>query len=155
MRFIIAIVLLSLLAPLTVTAASVPAADAKTHCSVCGMFVQRHPDWQVVLELDSAPPQFFCAPKDLFKFLLFPDRYHPHLSRQQIKAIHLKDYYSLEVIDGRGAYFVTGSDIRGPMGNDLIPFLRREDAQGFLQDHKGRHLLPFADITPAVLQELE
>lgn len=156
MRWLIALSLLTLLGlPLAATAAAVPAADAKTHCGVCGMFVQRHPDWLAVLELDSAPAQFFCGPKDLFKFLHFPDRYLPEISRKNIRAIHLKDYYSLEFIDGKAAYFVIGSDILGPMGKDLIPFARREDAAGFLQDHDGQRLLPFADITPALLQELE
>ena len=119
------------------------------------MFVQRHLDWLAVLELDSAPSQFFCGPKDLFKFLHFPERYRPEISRKSILAIHLKDYYTLEVIDGRKAFFVTGSDIRGPMGNDLIPFARRADAEGFLQDHDGRRLVPFAETTPALLQEQE
>lgn len=156
MRCGIVLLLLSLLgSPLAAAAAKIPTADAKTHCSVCGMFVQRHPDWLAVLELESAPAQFFCGPKDLFKFLHFPGRYLPEISRKNLRAIHLKDYYSLEVIDGQAAYFVLGSDIRGPMGHDLIPFARREDAAGFLQDHNGRRLLPFADITPALLQELE
>lgn len=156
MRRIMTLVLLALLAsPLATSAAAVPAADSKTHCGVCGMFVQRHPDWLAVLELESAPAQFFCGPKDLFKFLHFPGRYLPDIPRKTIRAIHLKDYYSLEVIDGKAAYFVIGSDVRGPMGNDLVPFARREDAEGFLQDHAGRRLLSFAEITPALLRELE
>ncbi len=156
MKWIIALVLLTLLAsPVAASAAAVPGADAKTHCGVCGMFVQRHPDWLAVLELDSAPAQFFCGPKDLFKFVHFPGRYLPDIPRKTIRAIYLKDYYSLEVIDGKTAYFVIGSDVRGPMGNDLVPFARREDAEGFLQDHDGRRLLPFAEITPALLRELE
>lgn len=155
MRRLGLIILLALLLPAFSAPAAPPAPEAKSKCAVCGMFVQRHLDWLAVLELDSAPSQFFCGPKDLFKFLHFPQRYRPEISRKSILAIHLKDYYTLEVIDGRKAFFVTGSDIRGPMGNDLIPFARRADAEGFLQDHDGRRLVPFAEITPALLQEQE
>lgn len=155
MRYFAWSILLALLLFAAPAIAAPPTPQAKSKCAVCGMFVQRHPDWLAVLELESAAPQFFCGPKDLFKFVHFPERYRPEISRKSVLAIHLKDYYTLEFIDGRQAFFVTGSDIRGPMGNDLIPFARREDAAGFLQDHDGRRLLPFAEITPALLQEQE
>lgn len=155
MRYPSLIMLLALLVFAVPAMAAPPVPEAKSKCAVCGMFVQRHLDWLAVLELEGAAPQFFCGPKDLFKFLHFPQRYRPEIARNSVLAIHLKDYYTLEVIDGRQAFFVTGSDIRGPMGNDLIPFASREDATGFLQDHDGRRLLPFAEITPALLQEQE
>jgi nitrous oxide reductase accessory protein NosL len=155
MRYPSLIMLLALLVFAVPAMAAPPVPETKSKCAVCGMFVQRHLDWLAVLELEGAAPQFFCGPKDLFKFLHFPQRYRPEIARNSVLAIHLKDYYTLEVIDGRQAFFVTGSDIRGPMGKDLIPFGRREDAAGFLQDHDGRRLLPFADITPALLQEQE
>lgn len=155
MRRLGLIILLALLLPAFSAPAAPPAPEAKSKCAVCGMFVQRHLDWLAVLELEAAAPHYFCGPKDLFKFLHFPERYRPEISRKSVLAIHLKDYYTLEFIDGRQAFFVTGSDIRGPMGKELISFARREDAAGFLQDHDGRRLVPFAEITPALLQEQE
>lgn len=155
MRHLSLILLLVLLVFAVPAMAAPPVPETKSKCAVCGMFVQRHLDWLAVLELEGASPQFFCGPKDLFKFLHFPARYRPEIPRKSVLAIHLKDYYTLEFIDGRQAFFVTGSDVRGPMGKDLIPFGRREDAAGFLQDHDGRRLLPFAEITPALLQEQE
>lgn len=155
MRHLSLIILLALLVFAVPAMAAPPVPEAKSKCAVCGMFVQRHLDWLAVLELEGAAPQFFCGPKDLVKFLHFPQRYRPEIARKSVLAIHLKDYYTLEVIDGRQAFFVTGSDVRGAMGKELIPFARREDAAGFLQDHDGHRLLPFAEITPALLQEQE
>jgi nitrous oxide reductase accessory protein NosL len=56
-------------------------------------------------------------------------------------------------IDARSAWFVIGSDVLGPMGQELIPFAREEEARGFMQDHHGRTVLKFDDITPVTLKE--
>ena len=56
------------------------------------------------------------------------------------------DYYSLEPIDGRAAFYVIGSDVFGPMGKELVPFARREDAEEFLRDHSGRRIIVFDEI---------
>ena len=67
----------------------------------------------------------------------------------------MKDYYSLAFIDGRQAFYVIGSNVRGPMGKELVPFAGRADADGFLHDHQGKKVLRFGEITPATLKELE
>ena len=53
----------------------------------------------------------------------------------------MTDYYALEPIDGRTAFYVVGSDVFGPMGKELIPFAQRAQAEEFLKDHKGRAIL--------------
>jgi nitrous oxide reductase accessory protein NosL len=67
----------------------------------------------------------------------------------------VKDYYTLNAIDGRKAFYVVGSDVYGPMGQELVPFEKITDAQGFSEDHKGKNILRFGEITPAVLDTLE
>ena len=67
----------------------------------------------------------------------------------------MKDYYSLEFIDGRTAFYVEGSDVYGPMGKELVPFGREKDARQFLKDHKGKSLLRFGEITKEVLKGLQ
>jgi nitrous oxide reductase accessory protein NosL len=39
--------------------------------------------------------------------------------------------------------FVTGSDVLGPMGKELVPILGREAAETFRRDHAGEKLLRF------------
>ncbi|PKN13665.1 MAG: nitrous oxide reductase accessory protein NosL [Deltaproteobacteria bacterium HGW-Deltaproteobacteria-4] len=152
--FLFLTLLLGCVTPL-LAAVSLLEPGAKSKCAVCGMFVTRHPDWSAALEVEGASPEFFCSPKDLLKFIHFPKRYLPEISRQHIKNIQVKDYYTLNAIDGRRAWYVTGSDVLGPMGHDLVPFLRREDAEGFLQDHIGRQIVTFEQITPPLLKELD
>ena len=53
------------------------------------------------------------------------------------------EYYDMNMIDARKAFFVIGSDIYGPMGNELIPLATEEDARNLLKDHKGKR---FSDL---------
>ena len=52
----------------------------------------------------------------------------------------------MEFIDGRKAFYGSGSDTYGPMGKELIPFEKETQAQEFLKDHKGKTVLTFGEI---------
>ncbi|MEX1309973.1 MAG: nitrous oxide reductase accessory protein NosL, partial [Candidatus Sulfomarinibacteraceae bacterium] len=52
------------------------------------------------------------------------------------------------------AFFVAGSDVRGPMGAELVPFATREDAEAFRSDHRGAAVLAFDDIDLDTLRDL-
>jgi nitrous oxide reductase accessory protein NosL len=143
-------------------ACSAPAADkvpsvpsAKAKCPVCGMFVAKYTEWICSLSFKDGNRAYFDGPKDLFKFYLNPGRYGSARKQADIAAIHVKDYYSLASIDGREAYYVMGSDVFGPMGKELVPFAKRADAEGFLNDHGGKRLVRFKEITPALMNALE
>ncbi len=62
-------------------------------------------------------------------------------------AIRVTDFYNLQPVDARKAFYVIGSDVLGPMGHELVPLASREDAADFLKDHKGRRILSFDQVT--------
>ncbi len=68
--------------------------------------------------------------------------------------IAVTEYYGLHRINTYSAYFVVGSDVRGPMGHELIPLETLADAEEFLHDHRGSSILEFAEITPEWLRKL-
>lgn len=72
---------------------------------------------------------FFDGAKDLFKFLLDPARYAPGHRKEDLAGIYVTDFYNLERIDARKAYFVVGSDVLGPMGHELVPLASKADAE--------------------------
>jgi nitrous oxide reductase accessory protein NosL len=41
------------------------------------------------------------------------------------------------------------------MGRELIPFFTQEDARAFKKDHKGKRILVFEQVTPAVIGKLD
>lgn len=128
---------------------------AKAKCPVCGMLVAKYPDWVCSMTFRNSTSVYFDGPKDLFTYYLNPGRYGPARKQADIAEIHVKDYYSLAVIDGLQAFYVIGSNVLGPMGKELVPFARRDDAEGFMRDHRGRKILRFNEITRFVLKGLE
>ncbi len=51
--------------------------------------------------------------------------------------------------------YVTGSDIYGPMGRELIPFENGSDAREFMKDHKGKSILQFRQITYETVKAID
>lgn len=127
----------------------------KGNCAVCGMFVANFPDWAAVITFKDGSQAWFDGPKDLFTFLLDLKRFAAKRQATDIAAILVKDYYGLKHMDGRKAFFVSGSDVMGPMGKELVPFATEAEARGFLKDHKGQQVLSFSAITAATLKSLE
>jgi len=139
-------------------ASAAPAAaatpSAKDKCPVCGMFVAKYPNWVASSRLKDGTTYFFDGPKDLFSHYFDTQRYTPGKRQAEIITMSVKEYYSLKMIDARSAFFVSGSDVFGPMGSELIPFATQQDAASFMNDHKGKRLLRFKEITPAIIKAL-
>jgi nitrous oxide reductase accessory protein NosL len=129
--------------------------DPSTKCPVCGMFVAKYPDWVGQIRFKDGTAEFFDGAKDLFKYYLDLKKYHPARTQKDVGAIYVTEYYDFHQIDARKALFVIGSDVFGPMGRELIPLVNKEDADAFLKDHKGRHILRFEDITLRLISSLD
>jgi nitrous oxide reductase accessory protein NosL len=122
-------------------------------CVVCGMFVAKYPNWVTQLRDKTGKVRFFDGVKDLMAFYFAPASYGAD-SKLATEEIWVKDYYTLEWLDGRRAFYVVGSDIYGPMGEELIPFTDREAADNFLRDHHGTRVLAFDEITPEMVEAM-
>ena len=149
--------MLALLAamPLGAQALDLPRPRANDVCPVCGMFVAKYPGWVATLVFRDGSAAHFDGAKDLFKYLFDLAKYAPGRTREDVAAIGVTEYYGLTRIDARAAWFVTGSDVLGPMGHDLVPLATAADAEEFLGDHQGKEILRFADVTPQVLERLD
>jgi len=134
--------------------AKAPLPSAKDKCPVCGMFVAKFPNWVASSRLKDGTTYFFDGPKDMFTHYFDAGRYTPGKLQSEIMALAVKEYYSLKMIDARSAFFVSGSDVYGPMGSELIPFATEKDATAFMNDHKGKRVLRFQEITPAIIKAL-
>jgi copper chaperone NosL len=123
--------------------------DAK--CPVCGMFVAKFPKWAAKIETINNHTHYFDGVKDMMKFYFEPSKYAHEHKNSDISKIDVTDYYSLELIDGKNAYYVVGSNIYGPMGEELIPFKDESQAKKFMIDHFGKKLLKFNEIKKEIL----
>jgi len=134
--------------------APVPPA-AKDKCPVCGMFVAKYPDFVAEVVYADGGYAVFDGAKDLFKYLQNLRKYAPSRRAADIRAIYVTDYYALRLVDGKRAWYVSGSDVYGPMGHELIPFAAEAEGKEFLADHQGKRLLRFEDVTPDIVRELD
>lgn len=133
----------------------VPAPHPTDVCPICGMFVTKYPQWVATLVFQDGTARHFDGAKDLFKYLFDLAKYAPGRSRDDIAIIAATEYYGLARIDARGAWYVVGSDVLGPMGHELVPLATATDAEEFLGDHKGTAILRFDDVTPEILAGLD
>ena len=128
--------------------------SARDKCPVCGMFVGKYPNWIASARTKDGKTYFYDGPKDMFSHYFDPGHYTPGKVQGDIIGLSVKEDYSLETIDARKAFFVSGSDVHGPMGGELIPFGSQKDAALFLKDHKGKKILRFSEITPQAIKDL-
>lgn len=145
--------LLSLFISVQLLTASGDEPTADSRCPVCGMFVAKYPNWLARIRLENGSVQWFDGVKDLMVYYFDPEQYGG-AKQDAIKDITVRDYYSLEMIDGRSAFYVVGSDVFGPMGKEFIPFSTKAAAENFLKDHKGIEILEFNAITDERVNEM-
>ena len=127
------------------------AVPKEVKCPVCGMFVAKYPKWAARVDIDVK--HYFDGVKDMMKFYIF-DVDFPY-DRNKITNIEVTDFYTLKAINAYKAFYVVGSDVYGPMGNELIPFSTKEAAQNFMADHRGEKIIRFDDITPKLVMGLD
>lgn len=151
----ILLMILSFGASLSFAALKPQKAGPKDKCPVCGMFVAKYPDFAAQVQFRDGSAVHFDGTKDLFKYCLNLARYAPGRNPADITAVLVTNYYDLKPVDGRTAFYVLGSDIYGPMGRELVPFARESEARDFLKDHRGKSVVRFREVTPAVLRPLD
>lgn len=131
----------------------VPEVTKDTRCPVCGMFVKKYAPWITQLVSEDGEVKAFDGVKDLMAYYFEPELYGGKQIADSI-IVWVKDYYSQSWINGKEAFYVGGSDVMGPMGHELIPFLRSAAAENFMNDHKGTALLRFSDITLEMISDM-
>lgn len=115
-------------------------------CPVCGMFIYKYPRWASQIFYNDKHYSF-DGMKDLMKYYFD--------NNSDIVNILTRDYYSQKAFDAREGFYVLGSDVYGPMGNELIPFENEKDAKKFYIDHKGTKVLKFDEISSKIVFKLD
>lgn len=142
MRRLIFAVLFGLLSVAAVAAVP-PQPGEKERCAVCGMFVAPHPQWTAAIELKDGRRYYFDGPKDLFICLFDLATYLPGTRMEQVGGVYVTEYYGASLRPASEVVFVTGSDVLGPMGQELVPVLGLDAAAMFRRDHAGKALMRF------------
>ncbi len=119
----------------------------KDKCPVCGMFVYKYPAWVTMSVDKKGNRHYFDGIKDQLKYYFE----HP---RDGVR-LYAKEYYTKKTIELHNAFFVIGSDVYGPMGDELIAFDSLLKAQRFMEDHKGKRIVRFSDLNKELVWSLD
>lgn len=125
----------------------------KASCGVCGMYPARYPKWQTQIIFNDGMMVPFDGAKDMFKYLLNMGEFDKQHQRTEVAAIWVRDYADGGWLDGEAAFYVVGSSVMGPMGQELVPFATTEAAQKF-QGKNGGTVNRFAEINLEVIDKL-
>jgi copper chaperone NosL len=146
---------------------------AGDQCDICGMVIPDHPGPNGELFYAERTPSGHADPArfDSLRGCLFPFHFEHQRRDWNATAVYVTDYSTVDYTlstegsetfisshvgadsftDGQTAFYVIGSEVRGAMGADFVPFSVRDDADAFAADHGGE-VLAFDDITPETLE---
>jgi len=125
---------------------------SEAKCPVCGMYVSKYPKWAAHMEHDGKN-YYFDGVKDMMKYYIF-DGDFPY-DRTHISEMTVSDYYTIEEIPAKEAFYVLDPDVFGPMGHELIPFKSQGNAKTFMSEHHGKAIVKFDEITDKMVMALD
>jgi copper chaperone NosL len=150
------------------------ALTAEYQCDVCGMVIPNHPGPVAqIFYADEEPsdhdnPARFCSAWEAFQY---------NFERQDrgwsVSAFYVTDYSAVDYeikesggdtlisshpdadafVAAEDVTFVVGSEVKGAMGQDLIPFSDRGDAESFQEKYDGQ-LAGFDGVTRETVDQL-
>ncbi len=130
--------------------------DNNTTCLVRHLKVYKNPQWVAKIELANGKELFFSSPKSMFEFYHRPGRWYDLgvRSEEDFKDILVTDFDTLQPVKAKGAFYVYGSNITSPAGDDLVAFDSYKKAQEFAKQHNGKRVLGFKEVNYALINLL-
>ena len=128
--------------------------DKDTACLVRHIKVYKDPAWVAKIELKNGEKVFFSSPKSMFEFYFRPGKWFDVgvKSEKDFKDILVTDFKTLKPVKAKGAFYIYGSNVVGPAGDDLIPFDSYADAEEFSKKHNGKRIMGFRDVSDALIR---
>jgi len=130
--------------------------DKNTTGLVRHMKLYKYPKWAAKIELSSGEEIYFISPKSMFEFYFRPGKwpeFNIH-SESDFKNIYVTDYDTTQPIKAKGAFFVYGSDVTSPAGDDLVPFDSYKTAEEFAKEHNGKRIFGFREVSRGLINWL-
>lgn len=124
--------------------------DLAAVCPVCNMKVGGGKLGPAAVAFKDGKVVGFDGPGDFFRYLLAPKE--RGFDPENIKSIFVTDYRTKKFVDAKQAFYVLGSDIDESMGLDAVPFSKKEDAEKFSAEHKGKKVASYSEVSPEDLK---
>lgn len=118
--------------------------EAHRECPLCGMYPARYPRFNCQIVFKDGRYEAFDSAIGLMVYLLCPENTGAKL--QPVEKIYFKDYLKKSWIEADNTFFVTGSQIVGPMGVEFLPADSLEAAKALKKQEKGQNIVHFKEI---------
>jgi nitrous oxide reductase accessory protein NosL len=112
------------------------------------MPVDKYPKFEAQIVLKNGKTIRFCCPKSMLHFYFKPYHY-PEYGVEDPSAIDrmlVTDYLDGKKIDAKKAWYVFGSRLVGPHGDDLIPLATKTRAELFVKRYGGSRIMDFETV---------
>ena len=114
-------------------------------CPLCGMYPARYPQFNCQIVFKDGSYEAFDSAIGLLVYLLFPD--NTEIKLQSIANIYFKDYLKESWLEAGKTFFVTGSEIMGPMGVEFLPVDSEQAAKELKEQEQGKDIIHFNKIS--------
>jgi nitrous oxide reductase accessory protein NosL len=121
-----------------------PEIETNKKCPLCSMYPARYPKFNCQIVFKDGGYEAFDSAIGLLVYLHFPDKTGKAL--KPVAGIYFKDYLKNGWLEAEKAYFVTGSDIRGPMGIQFLPVDSQPAAEQIKKQANGKDVIHFKMI---------
>jgi nitrous oxide reductase accessory protein NosL len=114
-------------------------------CPVCAMLPVRYPRFAAAIELKDDRTYYFCSPGCMLKAWLYPKIYLGAATALLERPMAL-EYLTGEPLDAREVFWVSGSDVVGPMGPALVPLKDEAHLEAFRRRHGAQHIFRLDEL---------
>ena len=128
--------------------------DKNTTCLVRHLKVYKDPIWIAKIKVRNGKTVYFSSPKSMFEFYFRPGKWYELgvKSERDFSEIVVTDHATMKAINAETAWYVYGSNVTSPGGDDLVPFASKEAADNFSKEHNGHRVMPFDKISDALIK---
>jgi len=125
-------------------------------CLIRHFKLYEYPSWVAKVTTRTGKDIYFSSPKSMFEYYFNPIKWTSlgAISSSDLTEVYVTDFNTLEKIDAKSAYYVYGSNIISPAGDDLIPFSSKIDAANFSKKSNGKRVLKFNEVKNSLIRLL-
>jgi nitrous oxide reductase accessory protein NosL len=118
--------------------------ESHKECPICGMYPARYPRFHCQIVFKDGSHEAFDSAIGLLVYLIFPDK--TGIKLKPVAEIYFKNYLKDSWLEADKAFFVTGSEIKGPMGVQFLPLDSQQAAEEIKKQANGKDIIHFKMI---------
>jgi len=110
--------------------------------------IDKYPKFEADIVLKNGKKIRFCCTKSMFHFYFKPSDFPEYNIKDEkdFDKLIVKDYLDGTILDAKKAWYVFGSRLMGPHGDDLIPLSSKTKADLFVKRYGGTVVMDYKTV---------